>query len=218
MFLDADVPDGAEPHFDWDVNVDDLSKFRVVVFSNQYVDVKMVELANEQEIFDYVNSFFQEPLLVTQMIIPNPKSNPSMTPCSHFRLIAEDFHSKSSTNYKLESFFNQAGITGVHSRCSRAMVIGMAGNMSSVMVSVPSQFWSVSLPEVKMCIPSADTTEVCDIPGMCLPINYLPSELHWQILKYCQHPCASILREDIDRINEYWSNHFDWMFFRCSFP
>jgi hypothetical protein len=195
-----------------------LFKFRVVVFWNEYIDVKMVELANEKEILDYVNSFFQEPTMVTQMILPNPKyytngkSDSDETICSHFRLIAENYHSKSSTNYKLESFFIQSGIRGVSSRCTKAMIIGMAGSMDATYVSVPSQFWCVSLPVVETTIPEKDTVELCGIPGMRLPALYIPTELEWSILKYCQHPTATIMKDEIDRINRYWSDHFEWMF------
>ena len=172
---------------------------------------------SENNANDYVNFFFRSPSHVTQLIIPNPRFNVANgdVVCSHFRLITEDYHSKSPTNYKLETFLHQAGVRGIHSRCTKAMVFGLDGNMNSIVVSIPTRFWTATLPEMKLVdppqFPEEKCSDLCGIKGMCVPLS-LPMELHWNILKYCQHPCAIMIQEEVNKINEYWAYHFDWMF------
>ncbi len=209
--------------FDWGLIDNDLEKFvaeiygyRAFVFWNEYVDVKEIDLHGEEHSNDYINGFFRIPSQVTQMIIPNPKFNVADgdVVCSHFRLIAEDYHSKSPTNYKLETFLFQSGIKGVHSRCTKAMVFGLDGNMNSVVVSIPTRFWAACLPQMSLLDnsqPKEKCSELCGIKGMSVPRS-LPMEIQWNILKFCQHPCATIMQDEMERINMYWAYHFDWMF------
>lgn len=209
--------------FDWGL-LDDVAKFtnevagfRAFVFCNEYLDVKELDMHDEGNANDCVNLFFRNPSQVTQLIIPNPyfDVHGGDVVCSHFRLITEDYHSKSPTNYKLETFLHQAGIRGIHSRCTKAMVFGLDGNMNSIVVSIPTRFWAATLPVMSLLQPLKTSeekcSEICGIQGMLIPFS-LPPELDWNILKYCQHPCATAIQEEMDRINDYWDYHFDWMF------
>jgi hypothetical protein len=204
--------------------VEDLCTFKIVVFWNDDVDVRIIEMRSEQEIFDFVNSFFQEPHRVTQLILPNPsfRHDPDndLTKdylCTHFRLIAENYNSSSPINYKLRNFFFKSGLEGVFSKCGKAVIIGMTGSYGSGYISVPSQFLSISIPEVETIdvnsMREAETEELCGIPGIVLPTKMLPMDIQNRILSYCQSPCAGVIRNECDRVNRIFMEEYSEIFY-----
>lgn len=205
---------------DFDTSIDAFAErlfhVRVIICDNNDPDIRVLELDGEHGVADYINKHFDSSVNVTQLIVPNGKPDDhDFDMCTHFRIICAEYHSKSPTNYKLEHFLKSAGITGVGTRCRMAMIVAMMGSTDSRHMSVPMKYTSLSIQDLSMFSPievyGGDVQELCNIPGMVLP-KYLPDELHWNIMKYLRHPCAQLIKNEMERINEYWKMHFELLF------
>lgn len=215
MALDYDIDLSFIDDFDTSIDtfVERLFHIRVIACDNNLPDIQVFEVEGDDGVAKCIDEYFSKSSNITQLIVPNGKPDTwDIDLVTHFRIVCSEFHSKSPTNYKLDSFLKAAGITGVNSRCRLAMIIAMSGSSNGKNVNIPSKFLTVSLGELEMFSPIEITgSDVCHIPGMVLP-RFVPLEIQWHILKYCQHPCATLLKNEMERINKFWDLHFENIF------
>lgn len=196
--------------------LDDLMAIRALYMENNDPDVRVFEFVDEKDILSYVESTFSDGKAVTQMIVPNVKRDEGDL-CTHFRIIAENYHYKSPTNYKLDQFLRGVGLSGTASRCTRALVIGLMCPLGSASCNVPAKFEPISVQDISMFEPveiyTSDLDNILGIPGMFLPV-YLPTDVQSLILQYCRSPTADLIVDEFRRIRTYWDEHFEGLFYK----
>jgi len=184
---------------------------RVLVLDNDLPDVCVLELDGPSGVDKYIAEHFQPSESVTHLIIPNHRRLTSDI-CTHFRLILLEHNHRSPVNYKLDLFLKNVGHKNMSSRCRLAMVVAMMGSTSGVFINVPLQHCNhcPALADFDLVDVQNGPVDYCHNPGIVLPC-YLPDEVKWKILGYCQSPTATIIKEEMDRINTfwtYWDTHF----------
>lgn len=185
-----------------------LFKFRAILLRNDDVDMRVVELKDNDDVLATIKREFTKPCEVTQVILPNGSFDEQ---CPYFRIILQNYSMATPINYKLETFMRSAGILGIHARCTVAMVIGLSSNgLTAPMIDIPSTYRLCHIQPIEMLSPIDMTCvssglserrreDLTDIPGIVLPYK-LPRELQWHILKYLRSPCAELIKEEFD----YW--------------
>lgn len=198
---------------DVDEFANSLFKFRAILLRNEDVDMRVIELIDNEDVQQTIKKEFNKPCEVTQVILPNGSLDDQ---CPYFRIILQDYSMGTPVNYKLETFMRSAGILGIHARCTVAMVIGLSGNgMTAPMIDVPSSYRLCHIQPIEMLSPidmtwatSGSNTRQqgssTDIPGIVLPY-LLPKELEWHILQYLRSPSAEIIQEQITYWNDFTS-------------
>lgn len=120
-----------------DCYVDKMFNFRLLVLRNEDQDCKVIELTNKYQLTRVTTEFFASKNVV-QIILPNPQADPF---CPFLILIMENYDLTGVVNYKLETLFRNLGITGLHARCSVALVMGMMTPLyMDSMVDIPEFF------------------------------------------------------------------------------
>lgn len=194
------------------MDVESLSSFNILLFSNLDPDVRSMLVSDASDLQNCISVIFPDSKNVSQMILPNPDKSGS---CTHFMVMADQFHIKSPTNFRLETFLKGVGLHSVQARCLRALVVGMCGGIGENYVTIPESYLllppKVYDPLSPIEVYSSDVNQICGIPGMCLPYS-LPDELQWRILRYMRHPCAEMISSEMKRINDYWDFHFSSLF------
>jgi hypothetical protein len=156
-----------------------------------------------------------------EMIVQNGSADPL---CPYFRLIMTDYTVTSPINYKLETFFINCGILGIHARCSVAVVVGMMSQDINSCVDVPYEYRysymsrpgysePVHLQPSQSIMRKKCLDKLMGVQGMCLPFQ-LPSSVHWQIFKWLRHPCAEMIWRHKQKMMAwcaYWDNHFAYV-------
>lgn len=191
--------------------VEDLLRFDVVYCSNAEPDIRVIEVKNEEGLTDLVSELFGDGDFVTQIVIPNKCEDLF---CTHLRIIACEYHKKSPVNYKLSDFLRKAKNNTLSSRCTKALVVGMTSAMAGY-TSVPAQFKTTSIPVLVETAPiemqSSEMLSLLKIPCESI-LRRLPDEVQWEVLKYCQHPVARIMRDELDRVSRLWDWYFNALF------
>lgn len=114
-----------------------IFNFRLLVLRNEDPDCRVIELTNKYQLNRVTNEFFSSHN-VTQIVIPNPQADPF---CPFIILIMENYELTGVVNYKLETLYRNLGITGLHARCSVALVMGMMTPLyMDSMVDIPEFF------------------------------------------------------------------------------
>ena len=196
--------------------VNSLFSFYVLVFKNDDLDMRVIEISEASKLGHVMESVFDNLDSTTQVVMSNGRRDGR---CPYFRVVMEKYGPKTSINYKLETFLRRAGVIGVSARCETALVIGMADNdLDSVMVSIPFDYHTIPIACVDM-IDMTGTSEafkkqtgerLMGIPGMLMPY-YLPRELHFKILQFVRHQEADAIEDHtkmLEDIFAYWDLHF----------
>ena len=194
------------------MDVESLTSFNILIFSNLDPDVRSMVLKDTSDLQKCISFIFPNSKNVSQMILPNPDQNGM---CTHFMVMADQFHIKSPTNFRLETFLKGVGLHSVQARCLRALVVGMCGGIGDNYVTIPDSYLFLHPrtydPLSPIDVYCSDINQICGIQGTFLPYQ-LPDELQWNILKYMRHPCAEIISSEMKRINDYWDLHFNSLF------
>lgn len=219
-FLDTTDPKTSSGDYSINCFVERLFRVRLIACNNDDPDISIFEVEGDDGVEKCISRYFQDASTITQLIVPNGKTYASdYNLVTHFRIVCSEYHSKSPTNYKLEMFLRASGITGVSPRCKAAMIIGLMGSSGGNHVNVPTQYETLSLYDLSMYSPidvySSDVkptlNNLCDVSGMAVPY-YVPINCQWHILKYCRHPCAQLIHDEMMWINLYWDQHFGSIF------
>lgn len=218
-FIESDSPTAAIDY------VNRLFGFHVLIFRNEDPDCREIYCNNHYEMLNVVKTYFVDDKDVVQMIVPNPSKD---CLCPYVMMMLEAHKIKTPTNYKLETFMRNMGMTGIHPGCSVALVVGMMNPMfMDSLMDIPNFYRMCSLScfdkvgQIELSIESSVAVKITkesgyEYPGMILPYD-IPDELAFKILSYLQHPCAeaiSTYKRNVLRWISYWDNHFHDMF--CS--
>jgi hypothetical protein len=207
-FLDDEIDFGT---VDVERFMNELLRFDVVFCSNDEPDIRVIQVLNEEDLMRLMGDLFGNGDHVTQIVIPNTCEDLF---CTHLRIIACDYHKKSPVNYKLNDFLRKAKGNYLSSRCSKALIVGMTNPMSGF-VSVPAKFVTTTISNLidnePIEMQSSEMLGLMNIPGTSI-MRQLPDEMQWHVFKYCQHPVASIMRAELDRVSNLWDWYFNVLF------
>lgn len=199
-----------------DTFVSRLTNYNVLVMDNNEPDVQNIEIQHDVELSMLIQSQFGvDPFqsIVTNMDVETKDV------CPYFRVVMDGFGGSSTINFKLRAFFQKIGIPAMNARCKRAMVIGLhAMNQLDSPMFIPSWFVTTTIEPLSVWIGDIDMaclntfgdklikpepTSISKIAGMVIPY-YVPEEVQWNILSYCQSPTAAIIEQQIDKICIAW--------------
>ena len=194
--------------------INSLSSFNAVLFSNSEVDMRVIEIIDSSDLVSVIKDNFKCLSTLTQVILPNGNKDEN---CPFFRIIMQDYCVTNSTNYKLETFMRQAGILGIHPKCTVALVLGLVSNsMDSEFLDVPMSYRLCSLTDMRSIDMLSEIDLTClssvihkkrvndylmDIPGMPLPY-VLPKDIHFKIFQYLRH-------QEADQVLKFWEPIFN---------
>jgi len=217
MNMDLSFLDGESGGDEMATFVESLSSIVVVYFKNSDPDMRVLEVKDQEGLDSLINSIFSGCGNMVQIVVPN--SHLSVERCGFFRLVMSEYTPKSPVNFKLETFMKMAGISNISVRCEQALVIGMDQDTKTCL-SVPSVFRLTSIEHLQLlgdiditCLQSAHVAShrgcrnLMDIPGIPLP-RFFPDEIAWNILKYCEHPAAAIMKSYWKELDRFWDLHF----------
>lgn len=201
--------------------LDDLFSFNIVILRNSDHDPIVLKLMDPLQIKFVIDDYFQSGVK-TELIVENGKKD---ILCPYFKFIMKDYSTTHPVNYKLETFFRQTGILGVHARCSTAIIVGMMSDShGKSCVDVPMEYHYLScrplgfMAPLDMSLTGSIARKRCldkinGISGMSLPYC-LPAEVHWNILKYLRHPCAELILDHKQKLLAWcahWDHHFAYV-------
>lgn len=213
-----------EDYFDWSfldtdngisTFVEALTSFQVLIFSNDDVDMRVVELQSYDQVKLLIDSNFRTTTGITTMTVKNESGDEF---CRYFKMFLVDYSPKTVINYKLQTFMRSAGIVGIHSRCTAAVIVGLIDNdIDALPVEIPIQYRSIQLDYIDRSpahFNMSSMDSLCGNQGLCIP-SVVPVDVHWNIMKYLRHPCADIISTHRDRVFSwimYWDTHFSNVF------
>lgn len=207
-FLDDDIMMGQF--------VDSLFSFHVLVFKNDDVDMRVIEVDQPIQIGGVMKGVFNDVDTTTQVVMKNGREDERVP---FFRVVMENYSVKTPVNYKLETFLRKSGILGIHARCTTAMVIGMHGNhLDAVLVDIPRDYHNIPIMNFDLIDLTASRDDIrkkandylMDLPGVPLPYQ-LPRDVHFHIMQYLRSPSADIFLDHMRVVEEhvaYWNRHF----------
>lgn len=202
-----------------DKNIDSIVKslfsVHAIYMTNDEPDVRNLEAESPEKLDLMIQELFPNAVDNIQMVVPN--GHESKYFCGYFRIVMSGYGMKAPINFKFETFMRNANITSVYPRCRAALVVGIEP-VAGVPMSVPTYFRLTSLEQLQIM---GDTDMACLQPiagaqssddlvaiagGVPLP-TCLPDEIHWNIFKYLQHPCAAMIKREMDRRTMFWELH-----------
>lgn len=206
-----------EEHVDKTIDaiVNAMCSIHAIYMSNSDPDVRIVEALNPDALDLETNRLFPNAHDNIQMVVPN--GHESKYFCGYFRIVMSGYGMRSPINYKFETFMRAANIQSIYPRCTAALVVGLEP-VHNVPLSVPTFFRLTSLEHLQImgdidmtCMQSiagAQTSEdlVTIAGGVPLP-SCLPDDIHWKIFRYLQHPCATMIKREMDRRTMFWELH-----------
>lgn len=208
--------------------LDDLFSFRGLYLNNNDIDVRVIDFPDDNSYSEFCSTIVAGRDAV-KLLVKN-KCRGLEERCPYFYFIVVNYGTAKTTNYKLETFLAKIGVHGVSSRCDDVVVIGMTDDTSlGTRISIPSCLYVGEVDSVEVgingevdmaCLHSCalelnrKAKSLCDIPGMwCLPI-WLPVEVQQNILSFCISPTAELVKNEMQRINDWWSFHLDEMYYQ----
>lgn len=99
-----------------------IYSFHAMLLRNEDPDSRVIKLLNEHELRNVVEAYFKNPATMMRVIMPNPRDD---VLCPYILILMEDYDIKTAINYKFETMMRNMGITGLHARCSVALVSGL---------------------------------------------------------------------------------------------
>lgn len=207
-----------------DAFVDNLLSVHVLLFRNNDVDMRVLELQDWEMLNNTMRVVFNDLDSATHMLVANGTKDER---CQYFRIIMQDYSMRTPVNYKLETFLRQRGIMGMHARCSVALVIGLLCNsLDSPMVDIPAAYRCIPISGIDMIdmtgrdedMKAIYGAKLKGIPGIELPC-VLPDEIQSNILQYLRSPCAEIMHDHVEQVRSwvtYWHRHFAFIVFSPS--
>lgn len=102
--------------------VEHIYSFHALLLRNEDPDCRVIKLLNEHELRNVVDAYFKNPDTLMRVIMPNPSQDPF---CPYVLIMMEDYDMKTAINYKFETMMRNMGITGLHARCSVALMAGL---------------------------------------------------------------------------------------------
>lgn len=179
--------------------VEGLTSLNALFLSNESPDVRVFSVLDEKHLEIFVGDQFGDGDNVIHFIVENDKTG---SECSHFKLLLQGYSSASAKNYHLDHFLQGVKCKGIHSRCQKAVIVGMDG-MFGELVSVPPELCCGYIPDVGTLAAGA----VFDTLGELLPV-----ELVWHTFKYLSHPLADIARVSFEASRDECSLVLAWLF------
>lgn len=214
---------------DWDqvtdVNsfVDSLMTYNILIFNNEDPDIRVIEIEYDVQVDILIqNEIGSDPF---QTIICNRDETTKHT-CPFFRIIMQNFGSKSTINFKLKTFFDRVGVPDLNSRCTKAIAVGLhALHMLNSPMNIPSCFTTTSIdlirfgPGIEIEVTCQDPvptvmrqgTPLCNIYNLLLP-TFVPENVQELIISFCRSPVASIIDDEIKRVCYNWDMWLTLMF------
>lgn len=203
--------------------VDNLMYYNILIFNNEDPDVRVVEIQYDVEVTMLIQEEIGEDPF--QTIICN-MDEVTKSMCPYFRIIMQNFGSKSTINFKLKTFFDRVGVPDMNARCTKAIVVGLhALHMLNSPMTIPSCFTTTSIdlirfgPGIEIDVTCQDPVpavirkgmSLCGIYNLLLP-TYVPENVQALIMSYCRSPTASIIDDEIKRICYNWDMWLTPMF------
>lgn len=209
-------------------DTDELTSFDVVLMANDDPDIRVINLKYDSQVAELVQRELGGPGGVMQTIINN-NSFESRHTCPFFRIFYQNASPLTNENLKLKAFLDRVGMNTISSRCTKALVVGMAAlqHLESA-ISMPSCFTTTQLELVDfpvvteeldmaclaVCaekfVPEEGHT-LCDVAGVSLPCH-LPDHVQSLILSFLREPTAELIQRQLDHLCDRWDNLLFRMF------
>lgn len=199
-------------NFDWDMNVDNLFSYNVLIFENANPDIQVLNVSHNTHLASLIQEHFGDEPIQT---IVNNMSECSRKRCSYFRIVMTDVGDGISTNFKLKNFYQQIGMTSLSSRCRKAMAIGLHSlQYLDSPISIPMAFCTTTIDPLDFqfdgtvdlaCLSPCGNqrADLCDIAGLSIPY-FVPWDIQWKIVSYLESPLALLIKEDMGKMYEQW--------------
>lgn len=201
--------------FDFDMDVNDLFNFNVLLFENDQPDVRVIELKHDTELAMFINQEIGDNAVQTIM---SNQDQLTKDRAPYFRIVASPPNERNAKNFKFQSFLhkiNQGNM--ITPRTPKVIVIGLhALNNLESPISIPSAFCTTTLDEFAIdslgvvdmaCVQpiggANSTEELIKISGMTMPCH-LPDNVQWHILSYCESPTATMIKDAMQAVCDKW--------------
>jgi len=205
-----------EDNFDFNMNVDDLFNYNVLIMENAQPDIQVREIKHDMELTHLIEHEIGYGAI--QAIVSN-NDQETKERCPYFRIVATPPSSSIPKNYLFEAFLQRIGQGFMTTpRVVKALVIGLhALNNLESPITVPMAFCTTNIPEFAIDIfgeidmaclePIANracsSESLVDIAGMCLPYH-VPYEVQMRILLFCESPTAILVKNKMTNLCDNW--------------
>lgn len=179
---------------EWLMNDNDWFKLTLLRLDNDTPDVDIVNYDGFDELRTIMKDYFIDTSDVVQIIIKNKEDEDL---CGYLRIIMQEYSQRVPINYKLETVLKIAGYPSMSARCRRAIVLGATCNIEADrLTSVPFRYHMTTTDRIVY-------NQDINIAGINMT---LPYEVLLHIVKFCEHPCSTIMKRHNNRID--WFQFF----------
>lgn len=210
--------------FDFDMNVDELFNFNVLLMENAQPDIQVREMKHDMQLVQLIDT--EIGYGAVQSIVQNNDLE-TKDQCPYFRIVATPPSSHLPKNFLFEAFLEKIGQGFMSTpRVVKVLVIGLhALNNLESPITVPLAFCTTSVPDFAInvlgpidmaCLEpiggrATSSESLKSIAGMSLPYH-VPVEVQARILLFCQEPTAAIIKDAMNDICAQWDHALVPMF------
>lgn len=200
-----------------------LTSMFALFFNHDDPDLRVVEFYHEEFYRDFIRQMAERNPVV-HLVVKN-NSEGMAARCPYFRLTLSNYCTSKRRNHKLTSFLAKTGVTGISDMCDDVLVIGLSSDdMLGFIVDIPSCLRANEVEDIDIgteldmsCLRPCtlpykkEGMTLADIPGMELG-TWLPWEVQMRILSFCVEPTAQLIKNEMERIYDYWDDHLNEMY------